>query len=106
MRLVADVTYSKSAIESGKAPGKELTEFDQRMVRAGFESAVGNVFFNNAILTWSFPDEEVEELREALRRLRWVVPGRDYGTQIIEDVRLVLQHFGMDNAHNTPPEEL
>lgn len=41
------------------------------------------------------------ELRKALMRLRWVVPGRHYGNQIIADVAVVLAHFGMRNAHES-----
>lgn len=39
------------------------------------------------------------EVWEALGRLTWVVPGRDYGPQLLADVQTVLQLFGMTNAH-------
>lgn len=39
------------------------------------------------------------QLEAALQRLRWVVPGRDYDNQLIEDVVVVLHHFGIRNAH-------
>jgi hypothetical protein len=45
-----------------------------------------------------------DELTEALGRLRWVVPGRDYSPQLIADVETVLRHFGMANAHALTPQ--
>lgn len=38
------------------------------------------------------------ELAEALARLRWVVPGRNYGPTLIADVSTVLRHFGLEPA--------
>lgn len=37
-------------------------------------------------------------LTAALGRLQWVVPGRNYGPQLIADVREVLRHFDMTPA--------
>jgi hypothetical protein len=44
--------------------------------------------------------EPGSELDAALARLAYVVPGRHYGTALIEDVETVLNHFGRTNAHD------